>query len=244
MKTVRPIIDTFAIERLRAQTLDVLSGGTGRANRETLRALEDGLERAVASADPRGIYKRSLIENAVDGTVTTSDGDIRSAMFAKIAGASSGDKRIVVFSIATVGGTFDEELAAEESMLDKFVLDAVGSELAEIVADEVEEAWKDELALAGMEASLRMSPGYCDWDLEGQNVIFTAMDASAIGVRLTPSYLMIPAKSVSGAAVAAQRVGLKVSCATCAKRECPFRRAPLGEALETSSDTDEEGRGS
>ncbi|MHB8896208.1 MAG: vitamin B12 dependent-methionine synthase activation domain-containing protein [Candidatus Geothermincolia bacterium] len=228
MKIVRPAIDTIEIERLRAQTLDVLTGGTGRANPETLRALDEGVPRAVASADPHGGYVRSLIESVNDGTITTRDGNIKSAKFSNVARAASGDRCFVVFTIATVGGTFDEELDAEKSLLDRFVIDTIGSEFAEIVADLVEEEWKNEMALAGLDATVRISPGYCDWSLEGQDLIFTALDASELGVRLTPSYLMIPAKSVSSAAVAAARVPLKVPCAACGKTDCAWRRAHRG----------------
>jgi hypothetical protein len=227
MKIVRPTLDSYAIDRLRERSLDVLSGGTRRAGRETLRALDESVARAVSAADPRGLYMRANISGIDGSAVRTSEGDIDSAKFASIAKEAQGNTRMVVFTIATVGGTFGDELAAEESLLDKFVLDAVGSELAEIVADLVEETWKNEMALAGLDASLRMSPGYCDWALEGQNVIFTALDSSAIGVRLTPSYLMIPAKSVSAAAIVAEHVPLKVACARCGRSDCPFRRAEL-----------------
>lgn len=226
MYTVKPILDSFTIERLRAQALDGLTGGTGRANPETLRALEAAVAKVVECAEPQGIYERVTMEAADDSTVTTRDGEIRSAMFSRVARAAEGDRVMVLFTIATLGGTFDEALEDQESLLDKFVLDAVGSELAEIVADLVEEEWKDAMAQTGLDASLRMSPGYCDWALDGQNVIFTTLDSSAIGVRLTENYLMIPAKSVSGAAVVARRVPLKVPCEECARPHCPFRRAP------------------
>lgn len=229
MKIVRPEIDSFALERLRAQTLDVLTGGTGRANSETLRSLDLGIRRTLASADPRGEHVRTTIVAVTDAGVETADGFIASPMFARVAGAASGERH-VVFALATVGEAFDEKLSRETSLLDKFVLDAVGSELAEIVADLVEETWKNEVAVAGMEASLRMSPGYCDWAIQGQDIVFTALDASAVGVRLTPSYLMIPAKSVSSAAVAAERLPVKVPCEICPAQGCPFRRTDFYES--------------
>jgi hypothetical protein len=224
VKTLEIELDAFAVERLRQQTLDVLTEGTGRASAETLRALDEGVERAVRVAGPRGLYKRSSVTAVSDTQVETADGTIRSPMFSKVARFAKGPAK-VVFAIATVGGAFDEELAAEPSLLNKFVLDAVGSELAEIVADVLEEKWKNEMSVAGLEGSLRMSPGYCDWSLKGQDVVFTALDASSIGVRLTPSYLMIPAKSVSSAAVLAEAVPVMVACEICRKQACPFRRA-------------------
>jgi hypothetical protein len=223
MKIVRPVIDSIAVERLRVQTLGVLSEGTGRASDETKRALDAGIDRAVECAEPGGEYVTSSVVEIVPGGVETADGFIASPMFARIAGRASDGAR-VMFALATLGEALDEELRKKGSLLETFVLDAVASELAEIVADMVEEVWKNEASLARREGSLRMSPGYCDWPLTGQNVLFTALDASAIGVRLSPSYLMIPSKSVSSAAVVASHVPLLAPCVTCPKADCPFRR--------------------
>lgn len=234
MKIVRPIIDSIAVERLRVQTLGVLSEGTGRASDETRRALDAGVDRAVECACPRGEYVSSSIVEILPGGVETADGFIASPMFARIAGRARGEVR-TMFALATLGEALDEELRRARSLLETFVLDAVASELAEIVADMVEEAWKNEASLARREGSLRMSPGYCDWPLLGQDVIFTALDASEIGVRLTPSYLMVPSKSVSSAAVVASHVPLLAPCVTCRKAECPFRRMPF-DALATGAD--------
>lgn len=244
MKIVRPVIDSITLERLRVQTLGVLSEGTGRASAETRRALEAGIDRAVECAEPVGAYVSSAIEDVLPAGVETADGFIASPMFARIAGRA-GDGVRAMFALATLGEALDEELRKTGSLLDTFVLDAVASELAEIVADMVEEAWKNEASLACREGSLRMSPGYCDWPLVGQDVIFTALDASAIGVRLTPRYLMVPSKSVSSAAVVASHVPLLAPCVTCPKAECLFRRMPFdaaaaGAASETTA-TGEQG---
>ncbi len=227
MRIVEPEIDDYVTGRLREQSLGSLSNGTGRVSDETLRALDRALEKAVAAADPKGAYKRSLIDDVTATGVVIREGEVRSARFATLARAARGERPMVVFALATVGGTFSEVLDAEESLLDKYVLDAVGSQLAEIVADLVETEWRNDLAASGYDSSLRMSPGCCDWDLDGQNVVFTILDASAIGVRLAPGYLMIPEKSASSASVAAESVPMQSACSACGKNECPFRKRSL-----------------
>jgi hypothetical protein len=230
LQVVHPVIDEEAAQRLKQQTLAVLTGGTGRANPETLRALDGAVERAVAVAEPCGAYRFTPILDITPGGVETMFGAVSSGKFARMARESSGERR-VAFAVATAGGALDAELAGDMSLLDQFVLDAVGSELAEMVADMVEARWKEEALVLCLEASTRMSPGYCDWSLRGQTVIFKAIDASAVGVRLTNSFLMIPAKSVSSAAVLAGEVPLPVQCVTCARTDCPYRRAPYDELL-------------
>ena len=49
---------------------------------------------------------------------------------------------------------------------------------------------------------LRYSPGYCGWNLTGQRALFAALGPEEIGIRLTESCLMEPAKSISGVMVA------------------------------------------
>ncbi|MEA3470706.1 MAG: hypothetical protein U9R24_03210, partial [Thermodesulfobacteriota bacterium] len=101
-----------------------------------------------------------------------------------------------------------------------------GSECIEMAADMLEAEWKKEVESRGFAYSLRFSPGYCDWALEGQEVIFNALDAGRIGVRLAPYSVMIPGKSISAVALMAEEVPVVTPCVFCPKRDCPWRRMP------------------
>jgi cobalamin-dependent methionine synthase I len=70
-----------------------------------------------------------------------------------------------------------------------------------------------------------------DWPIQEQGPLFAQLGeaAPAIGVQLTPSYLMVPTKSVSGI-----RFPLEESfesCQLCTRQNCPNRRAPYEEGL-------------
>lgn len=72
-----------------------------------------------------------------------------------------------------------------------------------------------------------MNPGSLpDWPMEAQPALFGLLGdpQQAIGVRLTDSMLMIPAKSVSGILFPTQ--GGFASCQLCPRELCPNRRAP------------------
>jgi hypothetical protein len=77
-----------------------------------------------------------------------------------------------------------------------------------------------------------MHPGSLqDWPVQEQGPLFALLGeaAPAIGVELTPSYLMVPTKSVSGI-----RFPLEESfesCQLCSRPNCPNRRAPYEEGL-------------
>ena len=108
------------------------------------------------------------------------------------------------------------------------VSDAAASEITEIAADKIDElAWQAEALKKGLEYTWRFSPGYCDWKLTGQEVIFNAVDVGPIGVSLTPSYVMKPEKSISAIALAAESIPFKAPCTFCTRKDCPWRRLPV-----------------
>jgi hypothetical protein len=83
-----------------------------------------------------------------------------------------------------------------------------------------------------------MNPGSGDarlWPIGQQRPLFELLGdvEAAIGVRLTPSFLMVPNKSVSGILFPTE-VRFE-SCQLCTRENCPRRRAPysgeLAEAL-------------
>ncbi len=107
------------------------------------------------------------------------------------------------------------------------ILDAIGSEAAERTADYVEKTAGRSAEAAGAGITLRFSPGYCDWDISQQRLIFGLFDSGTIGVKLTEECLMIPRKSVSGIIGVgwADAKHLRVSpCRSCDRRDCDHRR--------------------
>lgn len=78
----------------------------------------------------------------------------------------------------------------------------------------------------------RMSPGsLSDWPIEEQLPLFRLLGDTerAVGVRLTPSLLMIPSKTVSG--IRFGGAATFESCLLCPRSVCPNRRAPYDPGL-------------
>lgn len=108
--------------------------------------------------------------------------------------------KVIVF-VATIGGRLEDTArghAEDGNLVRSFALDATGSAAVEQVADRVQDLAVDIGRSCGLAASRRFSPGYCDWDIEQQRILFDLADAHLIGVRLTESGFMMPQKSVSG----------------------------------------------
>jgi len=136
----------------------------------------------------------------------------------------------VAILLVTIGKYLEEttsKLARDRLMLQATVLDAIGSDAVEKVADAVQDRIKEIAGTMGLVISRRFSPGYCDWNIGQQRMIFHALTGNTIGVRLTGECLMIPQKSISGI------VGIGSSkehienynpCKFCNKQDCPGRR--------------------
>jgi cobalamin-dependent methionine synthase I len=119
------------------------------------------------------------------------------------------------------------QLADDNLIVEAYVLDAIGSSVAESLADLLQDKIRDEAHSHGLCISRRFSPGYCDWDISQQEMVFPALNGDSSGVFLSDEFMMTPQKSISGII----GIGLCDSgmdsfnpCKTCNKRNCPGRR--------------------
>ena len=102
-----------------------------------------------------------------------------------------------VIFVGTAGREFDaalRKLHAEGDILADYVADSIGSVLAESSVSQIE---KDNKSWEG-HISLSYSPGYCDWNIREQHLLFSLFPDEPCGIRLSDSSLMSPEKSVSG----------------------------------------------
>jgi hypothetical protein len=136
-------------------------------------------------------------------------------------------EKVGVF-VLTIGSHLEEMVAylAENGLvLQATVLDAIGSGAAEQLAVFVEDRVRNVASYLGLSISRRFSPGYCDWSVEQQEMIFHALGGNSAGVCLTSEYLMLPRKSVSGIiGIGSKEIEEYNPCRTCLKRDCPGRR--------------------
>ena len=138
-------------------------------------------------------------------------------------------EKVAVFAL-TIGNHLGEmvcQLARDKFVLQASVLDAVGSIAVEKVADFVQDRINEVASAEGLCTSRRFSPGYCDWNIGQQRMLFWALDGDTVGIRLTGRCLMIPQKSISGIIGIGSydsNVENYNPCSTCKKQDCPGRR--------------------
>lgn len=106
----------------------------------------------------------------------------------------------VVIIVCTVGPALETRSA--QAMASNFhyglALDGVGSVAIEALAIATCHHFEQQAVREGLQATAPISPGMVGWPVgEGQHQIFSLLDPAEIGVRLLPSGMMIPRKSLS-----------------------------------------------
>ncbi len=133
----------------------------------------------------------------------------------------------VALFVATVGPGLEiwsKNLMAGTDLLKGYIVDTVGSEAVEQVANWLEPKLADTVHPAGWKLTNRYSPGYCGWSVAEQQKLFSFLPEGFCGIRLTPTALMIPIKSVSGMIGVGPEVKREAyQCAICDMEDC-FRR--------------------
>lgn len=139
--------------------------------------------------------------------------------------------------VATLGEALPariRQLFDDEALAEAWMLDAVASAGADLLAGRLAGRYRQSLAARGMDGVqvLPYSPGYCGWPTRGQRPLFDALRPEEIGVTLNDSCLMSPIKTVSGVLVAGPGEAHRFRpdfpfCADCQTHECGPRMASV-----------------
>ncbi len=100
---------------------------------------------------------------------------------------------------------------------------AVAASLIESYCDEVQAG----LDTGDLVQRPRFSPGYGDWQLAEQRLLFSVLDcAKRIGLTLTDGLMMAPSKSVTAViGLSHDTACVQNKCMTCSNINCPYRDA-------------------
>lgn len=122
-------------------------------------------------------------------------------------------------------GLRSKQAMKEGDLLTGYIFDVMGSEIVEAATDLMQEELRKSAEQEGFKITNRYSPGYCGWNVAEQHKLFTLFPDNYCDIRLTPSALMDPVKSVSGI------IGIGTSvrnnpytCRMCDMNDCIYRR--------------------
>jgi hypothetical protein len=194
---------------------------------EDAAGFEKLLSQAVEVAAPKAIFNECFI-----GQKTTNAVEIGGATFTSTVLRKNLDEVERVFAyVATCGRELDELDIGADEFLAPFWLDAIKSEALRAGVQYLNEYLDHTYALG---KTANMSPGSGDasiWPIEQQEGLFSLIGdvTSAIGVELTPSFLMVPNKTISGIRFPTE-IDFR-TCQLCHRQNCPSRAAPFDREL-------------
>jgi cobalamin-dependent methionine synthase I len=123
-------------------------------------------------------------------------------------------------------GLRSREAMRDKDLLKCYIYDVVGSEIVEAAADLMQADLERNMLTIGKKITNRYSPGYCGWDVAEQHNLFELLPENFCDVKLTPSALMDPVKSVSGIIGIGENVKSNpYTCRMCGMKDCVYRRA-------------------
>jgi len=112
----------------------------------------------------------------------------------------------------------------DRDFLKGYIYDIIGSEIVEAAADLMQSALEKTINNSGKKITNRYSPGYCGWDVAEQHKLFQLLPQNYCGIKLTPSALMNPVKSISGIIGIGENVkNNPYTCRVCNQEDCAYR---------------------
>ncbi len=136
----------------------------------------------------------------------------------------------VGLALCTIGKKLEKEasrLTRNGELLKGLVVDILGSEIVEMVADFANSLICKEAMEKGFYAGKRFSPGYGIFELQWQKNFFSFLPADSIGIELLPSMMMFPKKSISFAVnifKGKKRESSSLVCRFCDKIGCKEKK--------------------
>jgi hypothetical protein len=175
-----------------------LGYGERSPSQSTVSLVDSQIAKAHGLLKPMYEYELKSVEGVHGQNVCLEGGIVFSS---KAVSYALSDCRWASIYVATIGIGLEEqvsEMMKRGKRLEALILDAVGSEAAVQLSHELQHATKGIAGAEGCRATIKYSPGYCDWDLSQQRILFGVIDTTSLGVVLTESCMMVPIKSVSG----------------------------------------------
>jgi len=210
-----PILDKFNV----SISLDELRKRLHMEKDCDMSEIQPLIDVAVQLIEPRALYDVRYIEEKLEDTVIVNGRQLKSRVLRKNLDQV---ERVFPFVI-TLGPKLGEKQAAGTDLLENFYLDTIGNASLNSARRQLKRHLQSQFALEKISS---MAPGsLADWPIEEQAPLFELLGdvENSIGVKLTDSLLMLPAKSISGIYFPTEASFF--SCQLCPRERCESRKA-------------------
>lgn len=138
------------------------------------------------------------------------------------------DASYIALFLCTAGPDFSEitgKLNHEGDWMEAYLVDAIGSLTVENAMNTIWRNLAESMDKKGLKISNRYSPGYCNWDVSDQKILFQLIGDNPTGITLSETCLMSPVKSVSGIiGIGKNLKRYKYGCKICHNQTCIYRK--------------------
>ncbi|MGD9238923.1 MAG: vitamin B12 dependent-methionine synthase activation domain-containing protein [Desulfobacterales bacterium] len=177
------------------------------------------IEAAQALITPKAAYKVSYINQKLEHAV-----DIDGVRFtSRVLRKNLEEVERVFPYVITIGDKLKEKGSESKDLVKEYYFDVIGNIALSTTRQFLEKQLQSRYGLVGMSS---MSPGsLTDWPIEEQKPLFSLFgkEETPVGVKLTKSLLMLPAKSISGICFPTEVSFF--SCQLCPRDKCAGRKA-------------------
>lgn len=223
-------IKDFDIDIDKDKVCHLLGYLKGRGPKPSISSLiDDKIDKANDLIQPSCFYQLLDVKEIAPPRVVLENGIRITVSSDMLSWALAPCQQAAVF-VSSIGDGLESRVAQlmeEGEVLKGAILDAIGSLAADKAASCLHDKVQEMANSVGAEITPRYSPGYCDWDITQQRVIFEVIDSTQTGIELSEDCLMTPLKSVSGLIGLGwgdkNRIML-TPCRFCARKDCPSRR--------------------
>ncbi len=197
-------------------------------NPAILKLINRAAEEAGPLVKPLAICKESPIAELKEDSLILQNG-VCFSIGPRISEWYKGSKSLMI-AICTIGDSLEKrlaELSARGEHTAALNLDIAGSVALGSLGDQVHQHICEKASARGIEMGPFLNPGYREWPLTDQRLIFDIMPAASIGVSLNEQCMMVPKKSITycaGAGVTQVQEHFN-RCRHCGLAKCPYRRA-------------------
>jgi hypothetical protein len=180
---------------------------------------------------PRGIYRIDEVAALERERLVLASG----AVFEGAIGSFLEHSRLIATFVVTIGSAVERLSRGwlrAGKVMHGTIADAIASEAASAAEARLRGEVQGWARARGLDITPPYSPGYCGMHVGQQTKLFASLPAREINVRLTPSCLMVPVKSISGliGIGPADRVSPQAyPCEACDHPNCMQRRAEFGQ---------------
>ncbi len=189
----RPHVDPDRILRLQKYKKPERVSPVVKETARTMASLAESL------VEPHGWLRRVPIRAVgPDGRVQAAGGiEFQSRELARLLRAAT-EAVLVVLTIGPALEQRADALVADEQLVEGLLLDTAGWVAIDALIKDVRQRLGSEARTRGSRLTGRMAPGFADWALDQQRILFSALTESNLSVHLTEACIMLPRKSISG----------------------------------------------